>query len=132
MNFNVTFSDKPVRFCAQFSEDDQSFEGFGKDLQLVHGKDGGHYIPKVTQTGPGTIEFAFEPSEEKMPEVDPVEVILPTGEGGTSFIPDSTLTLKDGVLGVNTADKVGASTLPVTAAAVDTVVGNIEVLLGTI
>ena len=55
-----------------------------------------------------------------------------SGGGGVYFETDETLTLKDGVLGVNTAKEVGASTLPVTAAAVDTVVGNIEVLLGTI
>lgn len=52
--------------------------------------------------------------------------------GGIYFETDETLTLENGVLSVNTVDKVGASTLPVTAAAVDTVVGNIEVLLGTI
>ena len=39
---------------------------------------------------------------------------------------------KDGKLSVNTADEVGDNTLPITAAAVNTTVGNIEVLLKTI
>ena len=40
MNFDVKFDSQAERFSAQFSEDDSSFEGFGKDLQLIHGKDG--------------------------------------------------------------------------------------------
>jgi len=39
---------------------------------------------------------------------------------------------EDGKLSVNTADEVGDNTLPITAAAVNTTVGNIEVLLKTI
>lgn len=39
---------------------------------------------------------------------------------------------EDGKLTVNTADEVGDNTLPITAAAVNTTVGNIEVLLKTI
>ena len=56
------------------------------------------------------------------------------GGGGGSFANiDNTLRIKDGVLGVNTADKVEQdNTLPITSAAVHTTVGNIEVLLGTI
>lgn len=53
--------------------------------------------------------------------------------GGMTFELDKTLYLKDGVLGVNTANEPEAdNTLPITAAAVHTTVGNIEVLLGTI
>ena len=53
--------------------------------------------------------------------------------GSASFKTDETLTLKDGILSVNTADAVEAdNTLPVTSAAVQTTVGNIEVLLQTI
>ena len=54
-------------------------------------------------------------------------------ESGGSFTTDATLTLKDGVLRVNTASKVEAdNTLPVTSAAVNVTVGNIEALLETI
>ena len=53
--------------------------------------------------------------------------------GGTSFETDETLTLKDGVLSVNTADAVEQdNTLPVTSAAVHVTVGNIDALLQTI
>lgn len=46
---------------------------------------------------------------------------------------DDTLKITDGILGVNTTDKVEAdNTLPITSSAVDTVLGNIEVLLKTI
>lgn len=57
-----------------------------------------------------------------------------TGNGGTSFTTDSTLTLSpDGVLSVNTTDDVEAdNTLPITSAGVHTCVGNIGVLLNTI
>lgn len=55
------------------------------------------------------------------------------GSGGVDFETDDTLSLKDGVLSVNTANVVEAdNTLPVTSAAVQTTVGNIEVLLKTI
>lgn len=51
----------------------------------------------------------------------------------TSFIPDETLSLKNGVLSVNTADTAEENnTLPITSAAVFTEIGNINVLLGTI
>lgn len=53
--------------------------------------------------------------------------------GGVQFETDETLSLVNGVLSVNTADAVEEdNTLPVTSAAVQTVVGNIEVLLKTI
>ena len=50
-----------------------------------------------------------------------------------SFTTDETLSLVDGVLKVNTANVVEAdNTLPVTSAAVQVTVGNIEALLQTI
>lgn len=52
---------------------------------------------------------------------------------GVQFETDETLTLKDGILSVNTADVVEQdNTLPITSAAVHATVGNIEVLLSTI
>lgn len=55
-------------------------------------------------------------------------------QGKIHFETDETLTLsEDGVLSVNTATDVEAdNTLPITAAAVYTTVGNIEILLSTI
>jgi len=56
------------------------------------------------------------------------------GSGGTSFEVDGkTLKVENGVMFVNTADTVEAdNTLPVTSAAVQTTVGNINALLETI
>lgn len=45
------------------------------------------------------------------------------------FETDETLVVEGGVMRVNTATEVGDHTLPITAAAVNTTVGNIEVLL---
>lgn len=55
------------------------------------------------------------------------------GSGGVDFTTDESLSLKDGVLSVNTANVVeGDNTLPITSAAVHSTVGNIEILLKTI
>ena len=54
-------------------------------------------------------------------------------QAGQYLATDNTLTIKDGVLGVNTADAVEKdNTLPVTSAAVQAVVGNISAILDTI
>lgn len=56
-----------------------------------------------------------------------------SGGGGVEFTTDETLSLVDGILSVNTADDAEKdNTLPITSAAVQRVVGNIEVILGTI
>lgn len=53
--------------------------------------------------------------------------------GGVNFKTDETLTLKDGVLSVNTTnDMEQDNTLPITSAGVFATVGNIEALLKTI
>lgn len=60
-------------------------------------------------------------------------VSKPSSVGGIAFITDETLTLKDGVLSVNTAKEPDPdNTLPITSAAVATTVGNIGELLKTI
>lgn len=52
---------------------------------------------------------------------------------GVSFETDHTLTLKDGILSVNTTDQMEQdNTLPITSAGVFATVGNIEALLKTI
>lgn len=63
--------------------------------------------------------------------VDTVRTMI--GGGGTAFKTDATLSLKNGILSVNTAEIVEEdNTLPVTSAAVYTEVGNINALLETI
>ena len=58
----------------------------------------------------------------------------PKGDkGGVDFTTDETLSLKDGILSVNTTnDMEEDNTLPITSAGVYATVGNIEVLLKTI
>ena len=53
--------------------------------------------------------------------------------GGINFVTDETLSLKDGVLSVNTAHEPDPdNTLPITSAAVAVTVGNIGAILDTI
>lgn len=55
------------------------------------------------------------------------------GSGGMPFKTDETLTLKNGILSVNTTDDMQRdNTLPITSAGVFSTVGNIEALLKTI
>lgn len=62
--------------------------------------------------------------EEKVNNLDISGVVIET---------DETLSYLNGVLSVNTADEPEAdNTLPITAAAVHTTVGNIEIILKTI
>lgn len=100
----------------------------GKD-----GEDGGYYIPEVTQPNQDTIQFDFTPSKEGMSAVEPVRVTIPGSGGNVDFRTDETLTLKDGVLSVNTTNNMEQdNTLPITSAGVFATVGNIEALLKTI
>lgn len=62
-----------------------------------------------------------------------IEDVRELQKNNISFVTDETLTLKDGVLSVNTTNSVANdNTLPITSAAVAVTVGNIEVLLNTI
>lgn len=69
-------------------------------------------------------EEALKELEEKVNNLDISGVVIET---------DETLSYLNGVLSVNTADEPEAdNTLPITAAAVHTTVGNIEIILKTI
>lgn len=62
-----------------------------------------------------------------------VEITIPDSGGNVDIQVDETLTLKDGVLSVNTTDQMEQdNTLPMTSAGVYATVGNIEALLKTI
>ena len=75
-------------------------------------------------------DTVFEPDEPVFDTEFEAEV---SGDMGYTFTTDETLIWKDGVLSVNRATEVEKdNTLPITAAAVHTTVGNIEILLGTI
>lgn len=85
--------------------------------------DSGLFLPSVTEKDNGKVMTVVE---GKWAAAEPPE-------SGVQFETDDTLTLEDGMLRVNTADKVQKdNTLPVTSAAVYTEVGNINALLATI
>lgn len=74
--------------------------------------------------------FTLQPSETGY-ALEEVSVTGPAGP--VDFKTDETLTLKDGVLSVNTTDVMEEdNTLPITSAGVYATVGNIETLLKTI
>lgn len=76
-------------------------------------------------------KFDAKVTDEDKREI--ADIVLENIDVGTSFKTDETLSLKDGVLGVNTAkDLEEDGTLPITAGAVAATVGNIEILLKTI
>lgn len=62
-----------------------------------------------------------------------VQITIPDSGGNVDFRTDDTLSLKDGVLSVNTTNEMEKdNTLPITSAGVFATVGNIEALLQTI
>ena len=84
-------------------------------------------LERIAEAGAGTLDPAVvaKAIEDYLKENPP--------SGGVNFKPDHTLTLKDGILSVNTTDQMEQdNTLPITSAGVFATVGNIEVLLKTI
>ena len=78
--------------------------------------------PNLMQTDPNKGDYVK--GKEKFLEQVP---------NGVAFETDHTLTLKDGILSVNTTDQMEQdNTLPMTSAGVYATVGNIEALLKTI
>ena len=91
----------------------------------------------VVQSGEGGTTRHSRLTERELPDQHPMSAITGLEDAlknaGTKFTTDETLTLKDGVLSVNTTDQMEQdNTLPITSAAVYTAVGNIEVRLSTI
>lgn len=124
MKMRVTFTDSSTAFGVQMAENSQAFSAEAGEVTVVHdGQNGATFIPAVSDDG-----ILSWTNDRDLPNPEPVKI-------GVSFSTDETLSLdpETGVLSVNTADKVEAdNTLPVTAAAVQTTVGNINVLLATI
>lgn len=112
-------------FEVQFKDTNQRMDVSFKGLQtVVDGDiDPSLLLPAVTKKDDGKVLTVVEGkwAAAELPDA------------GVQFETDETLTLKDGVLSVNTADAVEEdNSLPITSAAVHTTVGNIEVLLKTI
>lgn len=109
-----------------------------------HNADTGLQIPLI-EVPIATIEAATDVTAD--PGTDPtlpiwaelenrIDLLEQSGGGsggGTAFETDETLHLENGILSVNTTDRMEQdNTLPITSAGVYTTVGNIEALLKTI
>lgn len=103
----------------------------------------GYTLPVATETVLGGVKAAAATEEMTQPVgiTEDGKLVTAPGQnsgqnangGGVSFETDDTLTLKDGVLSVNTTDQMEQdNTLPITSAGVYATVGNIEALLKTI
>ena len=118
MNLDLSFSESGGQFNTNFGE-----------TSVIHeGQNGATFYPDVSADG--IISWT---NDRDLPNPEPVNIKGEKGEkgnDGTIFTPDETLSLKDGVLSVNTAEEPDPNnTLPITSAAVAQTVGNIEKLL---
>ena len=71
-------ADPTLPIWAQLDERMRKLEQPGGPI--VPGEDGGYYTPNVTQPDTETVRFAFTPSKQDMPSVDPVDVNLPISD----------------------------------------------------
>ena len=147
-NINVPFSESGGRFSANFGE-----------TSVIHdGQSGATFYPDVSADGtiswtndrglpnPNPVNIKGEKGdkgdkgERGLQGVQGVQGERGAegakgdkgdkGNDGTTFVPDETLTLQNGILSVNTAKEPDPNnTLPITSAAVAQTVGNIEKLL---
>lgn len=142
MNLYLSFSESGGQFNTNFGE-----------TSVIHdGQNGATFIPSVSTEG--VISWT---NDRELPNPNPVNIKGEKGDkgdkgeqgiqgvkgdkgdkgdrgnDGTTFVPDETLTLQNGILSVNTAKEPDPNnTLPITSAAVASTVGNIEILLKTI
>ena len=117
-NINVPFAESGGQFSANF----------GETSVLHDGQNGATVIPSVSADG--VISWT---NDRELPNPEPVNIKGEKGDSGTIFTTDETLTLRNGILSVNTAEEPDPNnTLPITSAAVASTVGNIEILLKTI
>lgn len=71
--------------------------GGGSGGSGTPGKDGGYYVPAVSQESSDSMTMSWKPSAEEMPEVDPTVISLPSGGGGGEWklLGEYTFTPKD-------------------------------------
>lgn len=118
-----------MKLDLQFSESGGQFSAnFGETSVIHDGQNGATFIPSVSTEG--VISWT---NDRDLPNPEPVNIKGEKGDSGTIFTTDETLTLRNGILSVNTAEEPDPNnTLPITSAAVAQTVGNIEILLKTI
>lgn len=144
MNLKVDFAENEKIIAVGFEENGSEIAAdFGEIQEVV--TDG----VNITDDGEGNVSISGvlslcttdheklqnrnEPDQHSIESITGLAEALENAGGGIMFETDETLTLKNGVLSVNTADSVEPdNTLPITSAAVATQVGNIEIILSTI
>lgn len=100
------------------------------DLEQLGTNDRGDLVEAINEVL-GRASGELDPAIVEKAVQDYLEANPPTD--GVNFETDKTLTLVDGILGVNTTNDVHQdNTLPITSAGVAATVGNIEILLTTI
>ena len=118
-----------MKFDLKFSGDGGLFSPNFGDVSIIHdGQNGATFYADVSADG--IISWT---NDRDLPNPEPVNIKGEKGDSGTIFTTDETLTLRNGILSVNTAEEPDPNnTLPITSAAVAQTVGNIEILLKTI
>lgn len=135
MKLELSFEQNQRNISVPFTESAEKFNAnFGETSVIHDGQNGATFIPSVSNDG--IISWT---NDRELPNPAPVDIKGAKGDkgdkgdSGTTFVPDETLTLQNGVLSVNTAKGPDPdNTLPITSAAVAQTVGNIEILLQTI
>ena len=108
------------------------------DASEVHGSmtEAEAYAATATAYAGQTIKVKMDDGKYHLYTLQPSStglVLEDISTGGVDFETDDTLTLENGILSVNTTDKIESdNTLPITSAGVHATVGNIDVLLKTI
>lgn len=125
----TAFEDDQTEVMLTDFEDEQPFDVDLGELSVMYdGQNGATFTPAVSADG--VISWT---NNRDLPNPDPICIKGADGKDGTQFVVDQTLTLENGMLSVNTVNVVEAdNTLPVTSAAVNVTVGNINALLATI
>lgn len=104
-----------------------------KDTYTIHYTDNTTSTFDVTNGHAGDDYVLTDADKAEIAEMAAGMVEVPDSGGNVDFKTDETLTLKDGILSVNTTnDMEQDNTLPITSAGVYAIVGNIEALLKTI
>lgn len=153
MKLDLSFEQNQLNISVPFMESAGKFNAnFGETSVIHDGQNGATFIPSVSTEG--VISWT---NDRELPNPEPVNIKGAKGDkgdkgeqgiqgvkgdkgdkgdrgnDGTTFVPDETLTLRNGILSVNTAKEPDPNnTLPITSAAVASTVGNIEILLKTI
>lgn len=135
MKLDLSFEQNQLNISMPFTESAGEFNGNFGETSVIHGgQNGATFYPDVSADG--IISWT---NDRELPNPTPVNIKGNKGDkgdkgdrgnDGTTFVPDETLTLQNGILSVNTAKEPDPNnTLPITSAAVAQTVGNIEKLL---